>query len=53
MAKKNIFDRKNCLGEKSRGEAALSSARLRDSTASVRIFSAEQEQLRGKNAWLF
>lgn len=46
-------DRKNSLGEKSRGEAMLSSACLRDSTASVHIFSAEQEQLRGKNAWLF
>lgn len=41
-------DRKNSLGEKSRGEAMLSSACLRDSTASVHIFSAEQEQLRGK-----
>lgn len=50
MEKKIVCkDRKNSLGEKSRGEAMLSSACLRDSTASVHIFfSAEQEQLRGK-----
>lgn len=54
MEKKIVCkDRKNSLGEKSRGEAMLSSACLRDSTASVHFFSAEQEQLRGKNAWLF
>lgn len=41
-------DRKNSLGEKSRGEAMLSSACLRDSTASVHIFSAEQETAKGE-----
>lgn len=49
MEKKVVCkDRKNSLGEKSRRETMLSSACLRDSTASAHIFSAEQEQLRGE-----